>query len=154
MTDREIRGHLEEIYEVEMSPDLISWVTNAVLEEVREWQNRPLDKSYAIVYLDALRVRGRIDKKLYEKRLRGPWDEFRGKKGGCGLKSDGLWIAETEGADGCVDGAKEPRRPGHPDSLHGRAFRLPWRGVPADPRAAVHSAHGAQLDEVRLVQGS
>ena len=59
MTDREIRGHLEEIYDVNVSPDLISRVTHAVLDEVREWQNRPLDKSYAIVYLDALRVKGR-----------------------------------------------------------------------------------------------
>jgi len=56
MTDREIRGHLEEIYDVEVSPDLISRVTNAVLDEVREWQGRPLDKFYAIVYLDALRA--------------------------------------------------------------------------------------------------
>ena len=70
MTDREICGHLEEIYEVEVSPDLISRVTNAVLDEVREWQNRPLDKSYAIVYLDALRVRGRIDGKRVMSRTR------------------------------------------------------------------------------------
>ena len=63
MTDREIRGHLQEIYDVEVSPDLISRVTNAVLDEVREWQGRPPDKSYTIVYLDALCVRGRIDGK-------------------------------------------------------------------------------------------
>jgi transposase-like protein len=50
MSDREIQGHLEEIYNSEVSPDLISRVTNAVLDEVREWQNRPLEKSYAIVY--------------------------------------------------------------------------------------------------------
>ena len=43
MTVREIRGHLEELYGVAVSPDLISRVTDAVLEEVREWQNRPLD---------------------------------------------------------------------------------------------------------------
>jgi len=67
MTDREICGHLEEIYEVEVSPDLISQVTNAVLEEVREWQGRPLDKSYAIVYLDVLRVKGRLDGKSHMK---------------------------------------------------------------------------------------
>jgi transposase-like protein len=63
MSDREIKGHLEEIYNIEVSPDLISRVTNAVLEEVREWQNRPLDKSCPILYLDALRVRGREDGK-------------------------------------------------------------------------------------------
>jgi transposase-like protein len=61
MSDREIQGHLEEIYNIDVSPDLISRVTNAVLEEVREWQNRSLEKSYAIMYLDALRVRGRED---------------------------------------------------------------------------------------------
>jgi transposase-like protein len=50
MSGRKIKEHLEEIYNVEVSPDLISRVTNAVLEEVKERQNRPLDKSYAIVY--------------------------------------------------------------------------------------------------------
>jgi transposase-like protein len=50
MGDRKIQEHLEEIYNVDVPPDLISRVTNAVLEEVKEWQNRPLDKSYVIVY--------------------------------------------------------------------------------------------------------
>jgi transposase-like protein len=57
MSDRDIKAHLEKIYNVDVSPDLISRVTNAVLEEVKEWQNRPLEKSYAIVYLDALRIK-------------------------------------------------------------------------------------------------
>ena len=48
---------------MEVSPDLISRVTNAVLEEVREWQNRPLEKSYAIMYLDALRIKSKEDGK-------------------------------------------------------------------------------------------
>ena len=83
MTDREIRGHLEEIYKVEVSPDLISRVTNAVLEEVREWQNRPLDASYAIVYLDALQVKGSIDGKSHMKSVYvALGGEFRGEKGG------------------------------------------------------------------------
>ncbi len=46
MTVREIRGHLEELYGIEVSPDLISAVTDAVLDEVAEWQNRPLDLCY------------------------------------------------------------------------------------------------------------
>jgi transposase-like protein len=50
-----------------VSPDLISRVTNEVLEEVREWQNRPLEASYAIVYMDALRVKGRVDGKSCNK---------------------------------------------------------------------------------------
>ncbi|MBV8709301.1 MAG: IS256 family transposase, partial [Acidobacteriaceae bacterium] len=59
MTTRDIQGHLEEMYGVEVSPTLISNVTEAVLEEVRNWQNRPLDPLYPIVYLDALMVKVR-----------------------------------------------------------------------------------------------
>ncbi len=59
LTTREIQGHLEEIYGVEVSPTLISNVTDAVLEEVKLWQGRPLDKVYPVVYLDALHVRMR-----------------------------------------------------------------------------------------------
>jgi transposase-like protein len=61
MTDRDIKTHLEKIYNVEVSPDLISRVTNGVLEEARERQNRPLEKSYPVLYLGALRVKGRED---------------------------------------------------------------------------------------------
>src|SRR5512140_2530107 len=52
MTTREIQGHLEEIYGIEVSPSLISNVTDAVIEDVREWQSRPLESVYPIVYLD------------------------------------------------------------------------------------------------------
>ena len=54
MTTREIQAHLAEIYGVEVSPALVSNVTEAVEEEVRAWQNRPLEAIYPIVYLDAL----------------------------------------------------------------------------------------------------
>ena len=56
MTTREIEGHLKEIYGVEVSPGLISQVTEAVNEEVKTWQNRALEPIYGIVYLDALYV--------------------------------------------------------------------------------------------------
>jgi putative transposase len=59
MTTREIQGHLEEIYGVAVSPTLISTVTDAVTDEVKLWQNRPLDALYPIVYLDAIRVKVR-----------------------------------------------------------------------------------------------
>ena len=59
MTTREIQAHLAEIYGVEVSPALISNVTEAVQDEVRAWQNRPLEPLYPIVYLDALYVRMR-----------------------------------------------------------------------------------------------
>src|SRR6188472_1802242 len=53
MTTREIQGHLMELYGLEVSPDLISTVTDAVLETVAEWQNRPLEGSYPLVFFDA-----------------------------------------------------------------------------------------------------
>jgi putative transposase len=59
MTTRDIQAHLEEMYQVEVSPALISNVTDAVLEEVQAWQSRPLDPLYPIVYLDALYVKMR-----------------------------------------------------------------------------------------------
>ncbi|MCL1815863.1 MAG: IS256 family transposase [Treponema sp.] len=94
MSDRDIKRHLEKIYNVEVSPDLISRVTNAVLEEVREWQNRPLDQSYAILYLDALVVKGRIDGKSSIKSVYVALGvNFEGKK-----EVLGLWIAQSEGA--------------------------------------------------------
>jgi putative transposase len=57
MTTREIQGHLEDIYGVDVSPALISTVTDAVADEVKIWQNRPLDAIYPIVYMDAIRVK-------------------------------------------------------------------------------------------------
>jgi putative transposase len=57
MSTREIQGHLEEIYKVEVSPTLISNATEAVMEEIKNWQSRPLDSVYPIVYLDALVVK-------------------------------------------------------------------------------------------------
>src|ERR1700733_1692143 len=59
MSTREIAGHLQEIYGVELSPTLISNVTEEVMEEVKTWQGRPLDTVYPIVYLDALMVKVR-----------------------------------------------------------------------------------------------
>jgi len=94
MSDRDIKRHLEKIYNVEVSPDLISRVTNGVLEEVREWQNRPLEQSYAILYLDALVVKGRIDGKSCIKSVYVALGvNFEGQK-----EVLGLWIAQSEGA--------------------------------------------------------
>ncbi|SEG71406.1 Transposase, Mutator family [Methylobacterium sp. 190mf] len=59
MSTREIVGHLRELYDIEVSPDLISAVTDAVLEEVAAWQARPLEPVYPIVYFDALRIKVR-----------------------------------------------------------------------------------------------
>ncbi|TCO14503.1 mutator family transposase [Camelimonas lactis] len=59
MSAREIVGHLRELYGIDVSPDLISAVTDAVLEEVAAWQARPLEPVYPLVFFDALRVKVR-----------------------------------------------------------------------------------------------
>lgn len=57
MTTRDIRGHLREMYDVDVSPDLISRVTDGVVEELREWQSRPLDRVYPVIFIDALMIK-------------------------------------------------------------------------------------------------
>jgi len=94
MTTREIQGHLEEMYQVEVSPTLISNVTEAVMDEVRAWQSRPLDEVYAIVYLDALVVKMRVDGRV----------ENRAVYVAIGVTLEGgkevlgLWTSANEGA--------------------------------------------------------
>jgi putative transposase len=94
MTTREIQGHLEEMYQVEVSPTLISNVTEAVLEEVKAWQSRPLDAVYPIVYLDALVVKMRTEGRV----------ENRAVLVAIGIGMDGnkevlgLWTTANEGA--------------------------------------------------------
>ena len=94
MTTREIQGHLKEIYGVDVSPELISTVTDAVIDEVKQWQSRPLDPLYTIVYLDAIfikiREEGHVQNQAVYLAIGVNLD---------GIKEVlGLWIAKTEGA--------------------------------------------------------
>ncbi len=57
MSPRDIQGHVRELYGIEVSPDLVSAVTDSVIDEVTAWQSRPLEPTYAIVFFDALRVK-------------------------------------------------------------------------------------------------
>jgi len=94
MTTREIQSHLEEIYQVEVSPALISSVTDAVMEEVKAWQNRPLDALYPILYLDALQVKIRDGAHIRNKAIYlAIGINLAGTK-----EVLGLWVAQTEGA--------------------------------------------------------
>jgi putative transposase len=94
MSVREIQGHLRELYGIEASPQLISTVTDAVLDEVTKWQSRPLEALYAIVFFDALRVKIRDEGTVRNKAVYlavGVLPE--GKKDVLGI-----WIEQTEGA--------------------------------------------------------
>jgi putative transposase len=98
MSTREIQGHLRELYGVEVSAQLISTVTDAVLEEVGAWQNRPLEPMYPLVFFDCLRVKIRDEgtvrnKALYlaigvntegARRCSGcGWSRLKGQSSGC-----------------------------------------------------------------------
>ena len=94
MSVREIQGHLREMYGIEVSPDLISRATESVLEEVREWQGRPLERLYPMVFLDALRVKVRDEGLVRNKSIYVVLGvTCEGEK-----EVLGLWIEQTEGA--------------------------------------------------------
>lgn len=94
MTVREIQGHLLELYGLEVSPNLVSTITDAVLETVAEWQNRPLEAMYPLIFFDALRVKIRDEGLVRNKAVYvalGVTPE--------GTKDIlGLWIETSEGA--------------------------------------------------------
>ncbi len=94
MSTRDISAHLEEIYGVEVGRDLISKVTDAVMDDARAWQTRPLDDVYPVVFLDAfmlkIRDNGQVQRKACYLAL------------GVRLDGDrevlGMWFQDTEGA--------------------------------------------------------
>lgn len=94
MSTREITGHLRELYGIDASPDLISTITDAVLEEVAAWQQRPLDPAYPLVFFDAIRVKIRDEGMVRNKAIHIA----------LGVMADGtkvvlgLWLEQNEGA--------------------------------------------------------
>ena len=128
MSTREIQGHLKEIYQIEVSPDFISSVTDSVMESVRDWQNRPLDEVYPVLYLDALMVKVKDQGHIVNKAVYlAIGITMEGHK-----EVLGMWIEKTEGAKfwlqvitelknrgvkdifvACVDGLK-----GFPDAIN------------------------------------
>jgi putative transposase len=126
MTVREIQAHLEEMYGTEVSPSLISSVTDAVVDEVKAWQARPLNPIYPIVYLDCIHVKVREGTVRVKAVYLAIGITMDGEK-----EVLGLWLAQTEGAKfwlqvvtelrnrgvqdifiACVDGLK-----GFPDAI-------------------------------------
>lgn len=94
MSTREIAGHLRDLYGIDVSPDLISTVTDAVLEEIAAWQARPLEPVYVLVFFDALRVKIRDEGLVRNKAVHIA----------LGVRADGtkeilgLWLEQNEGA--------------------------------------------------------
>jgi transposase-like protein len=113
MTVREIQGHLRELYATEISADLISSVTDAVIDEIKEWQNRPLEALYPVIIFDALRVKIRDEGVVKNKAVylaigiskQGTKDIL------------GLWIEQTEGAKFWLKVMTELKNRGVQDAL-------------------------------------
>ncbi|HAO23993.1 MAG TPA: IS256 family transposase [Methylophaga sp.] len=147
MTTREIQATFKEMYNADVSPTLISKVTEAVIDEVIEWQSRPLDAVYPIVYLDCIVVKVRQDKQVINKsiflalgvNLEGHKDLL------------GLWIAENEGAKFWLNVLTELQNRGVKDILIACVDGL--KGFP-DAINAVYPDTRIQLCIVHMVRNS
>jgi putative transposase len=147
MTQREIQCHLEEIYGVEISPSLISTVTDAVLDEVRAWQACPLDAVYPILYLDALQVKVKSQGRVMNKAIYLAFGvNLQGLK-----EVLGMWAAETEGSKFWMQIVTELKNRGVAD-----IFIACVDGLKGFPEAieAVYPQTQVQLCMVHLVRHS
>jgi putative transposase len=110
---REIAGHLRELYGIEVSPDLISAVTDAVLEEIAAWQARPLEATYPLVFFDALRVKVRDEGLVRNKAVH----IALGVRGDGAKEILGMWLEQNEGAKFWLRVMNELRNRGVEDIL-------------------------------------
>jgi putative transposase len=147
MTTRDIQGHLEEMYGVDVSPTLISNVTDAVMEEVRTWQARPRDPVYPIVYLDALMVKMRDNGVVQN---RAVYVALGVTREGC-KEVLGLWGSANEGAKFWLQVLTELKNRGLQD-----IFIACVDGLKGFPQAieTVYPQTTVQLCIVHLVRGS
>ena len=94
MTTRDINDTFKEIYDVDVSPTLISKITDGVMDEVISWQNRPLDSVYPVLFLDCIVIKVRENKRVINKSLfLALAVNSEGKK-----ELLGLWLSENEGS--------------------------------------------------------
>jgi len=149
MTTREIQGHLKELYGTEVSPALISAVTDAVLEDVRAWQARPLEEVYPIVYLDAIHVKLRVSGHVQNQAVYLALAiNLEGQK-----ELLGLWVGESggEGSKFWLSVLTELKNRGLQDILIAAVDGL--KGFP-DAIEAVFPKTQVQLCIVHLIRGS
>jgi putative transposase len=144
---REIQGHLLDLYSIEVSPDLISAVTDAVLDEVTQWQERPLEPVYPLVFFDALRVKVRDEGTVRNKAVHVA----------LGVRLDGtkeilgLWIEQSEGAKFWLRVMTELKNRGVEDVLIAVVDGL--KGFP-EAITAVFPQTQVQTCIVHLIRGS
>jgi putative transposase len=147
MTTREIQGHLEEMYKVEVSPALISQITDEVMEEVKLWQSRPLEPLYPIVYLDALYVKMRHEGRVENRAVHVVIGvSMEGSK-----EVLGLWTSANEGAKFWLSILNELRVRGVKDILIACVDGL--KGFPQAIESVFPNAE-VQLCIVHLVRAS
>jgi len=147
MTVREIQSHLEEMYGAEVSPTLISSVTDAVMDEAKAWQARPLDALYPIVYLDCIHVKTRDAGAVRAKAVYLALGiSMTGEK-----EILGLWIAQTEGAKFWLQVVTELKNRGVADIFIACVDGL--KGFP-DAIEAVYPQTAVQLCLVHMVRNS
>ena len=147
MTTREIQGHLKELYQVEVSPSLISTVTDAVLEDAKAWQARPLEAVYPIVYLDAIHVKLRSQGHVQTQAVYLALAlTMEGEK-----ELLGLWVGEAEGAKFWLSVLSEMKNRGVRDILIAAIDGL--SGFP-EAIATVFPQAQVQLCIVHMVRGS
>lgn len=147
LTTRQIQDHLLELYDVEISPALITTVTDAVLDEVRAWQSRPLDPVYPVVFLDALHVKVRSEGRVRNRAVYVALAiDLSGQK-----QLLGLWIGEAEGAQFWLSVLTELKNRGVDDILIASVDGL--TGFP-DAIASVFPQTEIQLCVVHLVRNS
>jgi len=146
MTVREIQAHLEEMYGTEVSPSLISSITDAVSEEVKAWQARPLDPLYPIIYLDCIHVKVREGAVRVKAVYLAIGVTMTGEK-----EVLGLWLAQTEGAKFWLQVVTELRNRGVQD-----IFIACVDGLKGFPEAieAVFPRAAVQLCIVHMVRHS
>ena len=147
VTTRDIQGHLEDIYNVEVSAELISTVTASIMDTVREWQNRPLDAIYPIVYFDALRVKSREEGRVLNKAV------YLAIGVGMDGHKDvlGIWIEKNEGAKFWLSVFTELKNRGLQDVLIACVDGL--KGLP-EAIEAVYPHAEVQLCIVHMVRNS
>ena len=147
MTTREIQGHLKELYQVEVSPTLISTVTDAVLDDVKAWQSRPLDAVYAIVFLDAIHVKLRASGQVQTQAVYLALAlTLEGEK-----ELLGLWVGEAEGAKFWLSVLTELKNRGVQDILIASIDGL--KGFP-EAVETVFPQTQIQLCIVHMIRGS